>query len=96
MDLFWTKSARKDILTIEKYFIDLKVPKEIIYAIILEIYQSGVTLKAFPMLGKVLDEEETRKLVLTHYYFVILYTVKNQKINILRVLDTRMNNEQIL
>jgi plasmid stabilization system protein ParE len=94
MDLFWTKSARKDILAIEKYFVDLKVPKEIIHAIILEIYQSGITLKAFPMLGKVLDEEETRKLVLTHYYFVILYTVKNQKINILRILDTRMNNEK--
>ncbi len=92
MNLLWAKSAKSDISNIEEYYLNIGVPKDIIYGVMFDLSKTSKMLKEFPLIGTILEEGKIRKYPLTKYPYMILYQVEIDSVKIIRVLDTRNNN----
>ncbi len=88
MQLFWTKNAQKDILSVREYY-EGRISEEILENIILGIQTTGVLLSNSPEIGRIVGEHVVRRFNVESYNYILLYKVKNNCVNILRVLDTR-------
>lgn len=84
--LFWTTLALSDLDTILKYFSE---KDEMVAVNIAKAFDRAIsTIEQFPEIGISGWRETTRELFLSHYPFVIVYRLKNNDIEIVRLLHT--------
>ncbi|MDR3055816.1 MAG: type II toxin-antitoxin system RelE/ParE family toxin [Zoogloeaceae bacterium] len=86
MKLIWAKRARKDRCDIRDY-IGQDKPSAALAMDHLFDEKAGL-LKKFPLLGRAGFAPNTRELVVHHNY-ILIYKVRNEQIEILRVMHTR-------
>lgn len=86
MQIIWTESARVDLLEIKKYIdeIDLEMAR----ATIRKIYQTAESLVLFPNRGRPSEKENVREMVVSSLPFILVYTVEQETVQILRVFHT--------
>ncbi|MEI7475671.1 MAG: type II toxin-antitoxin system RelE/ParE family toxin [bacterium] len=92
MQIRWTKLAQQDLECIQKYIYDNnpKAAKEVVLHIIDRIEILIPENTAIGRTGRVLG---TRELIITKYPYIVPYRVKDNQIQILRVLHTSMKWE---
>jgi toxin ParE1/3/4 len=87
MQIKWTKLAQEDLESIQKYIYDnnptaaKEVALHIINRVEILIPENNAIGKAGRILG-------TRELVITKYPYIVPYRLKNDEIQVLRVLHT--------
>lgn len=84
MQLRWTEEAAADLDAIANYLFE-QTP---IHAkrIVLEIYNAPETLTSFPLRGRIGRKPGTRELVLPSLPYVLIYTISDDLIYIVRIL----------
>jgi plasmid stabilization system protein ParE len=91
MNILWSSLASRDVVDIKNYYID-RIPAKILLKIFNEIENTVELVCKFPTIGRLLDDNRTRKCTLREYKYIILYEIDLEKIIIKRVLDTRNKN----
>lgn len=84
MRVLWTLAAADDLQDIANYLFE-KTPQNAA-RLIREIYGAPSSLKNFPKRGRVGKKPGTRELVLPSLPYVIVYQVKGESVNIVRIL----------
>lgn len=84
MRVLWTLAAADDLQDIANYLFE-KTPQNAARSI-REIYGAPSSLKNFPKRGRVGKKPGTRELVLPSLPNVIVYQVKGESVNIVRIL----------
>ena len=84
MELRWSQDAADDLERITDYLFENAPERapELIRA----IYDSPAALLSFPRRGRPGNKEGTRELVLTSLPFIVIYRIKGDVIEILRIL----------
>ena len=84
MQLRWTEEAAADLDAIADYLFE-QTP---VHArrIVLEIYESPEILTSFPLRGRLGRKPGTRELVLPSLPYILIYTVSDNLIYIVRIL----------
>jgi toxin ParE1/3/4 len=84
MQLRWTEEAATDLNAIADYLSE-QAP---VHArrIVLEIYNAPEILTSFPLRGRLGRKPGTRELVLPSLPYVLIYTVSDNLIHIVRIL----------
>jgi toxin ParE1/3/4 len=88
MHIRWTKSASQNLLQIEDY-VAKDNPKAAVKTV-LKIIDTVETLLAHPELGREGRVASTRELIAGKLPYIVAYRVKDNSIEILRVLHTAM------
>jgi toxin ParE1/3/4 len=84
MRLRWTLAAADDLQDIANYLFE-KTPENAA-RLIREIYGAPSILKSFPNRGRVGKKPGTRELVMPSLPYVIVYQVRDETVNIVRIL----------
>jgi len=83
MRLRWTPAAADDLEQIREYLAQNR--PHLAQSTIVELYETARTLKVSPHRGRPGREEDTRELVLTRLPYIIVYRVRTQTIELLRI-----------
>ena len=86
MQLRWTSTAADDLEIIANYLFD-KAPENAA-RLIREIYNAPTTLKNFPNRGRAGKKEGTHELVMPSLPYIIVYHVRGDTVNIVRILHS--------
>ena len=84
MQLRWTEGAIEDLERIADYLFErtpLHAPR-----LIRSIYDAPTVLLDFPMSGRSGKREGTRELVLSSLPYILVYTVEEEVVHIVRIL----------
>ncbi len=84
MRVRWTLAAADDLQDIANYLFE-KTPENAA-RLIREIYGAPSSLKSFPNRGRVGKKPGTRELVMPSLPYVIVYQVRGETVNIVRIL----------
>jgi addiction module RelE/StbE family toxin len=84
MRLRWTLAAADDLQDIANYLFE-KTPENAA-RLIREIYGAPSILKSFPNRGRVGKKPGTRELVMPSLPYVIVYQVRDETVNMVRIL----------
>ncbi|OGI23228.1 MAG: hypothetical protein A2287_07785 [Candidatus Melainabacteria bacterium RIFOXYA12_FULL_32_12] len=87
MQIRWTKLAEQDLESVEEY-IATDNPKAAINIILYIINQIEELLPRNPAIGRAGRVTGTRELIIPDYPYIVPYRVKDNNIEILRVLHT--------
>jgi len=96
-EILWTKIAFKNLKKVHKFYIKI-ANKEVADQIINEIFETIKSLEHSNYIGQ--EEESLKHLKSNHRYLVIrhnkvIYRLKEDKIFITHVFDTRQNPEKL-
>jgi toxin ParE1/3/4 len=83
MRIRWTPAAANDLEQIGEYL--AKHQPHLAHSTIVELYDTARTLKTSPNRGRPGREECTRELIHTRLPYIIVYRVKEQAIELLRI-----------
>jgi toxin ParE1/3/4 len=84
MQLRWTEKAVADLEEIADYLFE-KTPVHA-HRIVLQIYEAPQMLAQFPLRGRAGRRSGTRELVLSSLPYILIYTVSDDLIHIVRIL----------
>jgi len=84
MRVRWTLAAADDLVDIANYLFE-KTPENAA-RLIREIYGAPSSLKSFPNRGRAGKKPGTRELVMPSLPYVIVYQVRGETVNIVRIL----------
>jgi toxin ParE1/3/4 len=84
MQLRWTEEAAADLDTIADYLFE-QTPVHA-QRVVLDIYNTPEILISFPLRGKIGRKPGTRELVLPSLPYILIYTVSDDLIHIVRIL----------
>ncbi len=84
MQLRWTEEAAADLDRISDYLLE-QTPAHAA-RILLEIYDTPELLTSFPLRGRIGRKPGTRELVLTSLPYVLIYSVSDDLVYIVRIL----------
>jgi toxin ParE1/3/4 len=84
MRVRWTSAAVEDLQTIANYLFE-KTPENAT-PLIREICRAPSSLERFPNRGRVGKKEGTRELVMSSLPYVIVYQVRDDAVNVVRIL----------
>jgi toxin ParE1/3/4 len=84
IQLRWTRAAADDLEEIADYLFE-KAPASAAELIHI-IYEAPSGLKAFPYRGRVGKKQGTRELLVPSFPYIIVYQVKEDVVNIVRIL----------
>ena len=90
MRIRWTQTAAHDLTSICDYIQQHDTPSTA-RRIALLIYQSAGSLNKFPHRGRVGRKPGTRELVLTNLPYVVIYRVRENIVEIIRILHGAQN-----
>jgi len=83
MRIRWTPAAADDLEQIREYLAQNR--PHLAQSTIVELYEAARTLKVSPHRGRPGREEDTRELILTRLPYIIVYRVRTQTIELLRI-----------
>lgn len=87
MEVKWTKISKEDLDNIQKYiFNDNPKAAKIVSLYIIKRVETLLSFK--PSVGRTGKILGTRELIIGKYPYIVIYRVKDNEINILRVLHT--------
>lgn len=86
MRVVWTRIARRDANAIFEYLVERN--PQAAEAIATALLSAVEKLADHPRLGRPGRVDDTRELVITHYPYIVIYTLKGQRVTILRVRHT--------
>jgi addiction module RelE/StbE family toxin len=84
MQLRWTEEAASDLAHISDY-LNTHYPERA-ETLIRQVYQAPSVLPQFPQRGRAGKKNGTRELVVSPLPYVVVYTVRNEMIYIVRIL----------
>ena len=89
MRVIWTKKSQIALDSIYKYISeDNEILAKKIIAYIFNTVEN--TVKNFPHIGRTGNVFRTREYVLSEYPYVVVYTVKNNILHVLKIIHTSM------
>jgi toxin ParE1/3/4 len=84
MDLRWTEAAAADLERIAEYLFAHapdRAPR-----LVRAVYEAPETLLTFPLRGRPGKKQGTRELVIARLPWIVVYTVRNDVIHVVRIL----------
>lgn len=94
MQIILSTSAKNDVNLIKAYISKENIVSAI--KVIDRIFESIQFLQEFPTMGRILDFDQNRKLTVSGTPYIVIYRIKQMTIQILRVLHTARNWQDIL
>ena len=88
MIVWWSDAEINDLEKIYDY-IDFRNPKAAL-RVKVSIVESGTLLGDFPEVGQAVERPEIRRRVVTGLPFIIFYRITSEIVEILSILDARM------
>jgi toxin ParE1/3/4 len=88
MRIRWTEGANNNLDHVEDYIAQDNPPAAV--ATVNKIIETAQMLADYPTVGKRGRERGTRELVVAGLPYIVIYTVQNEELVILRVLHTSM------
>ncbi len=85
MQIKWLRKALKNLEQAYNYLSEQETP-ETASALILKIQKAAEQLSNYPMMGYLGRIEGTRELVIPQSHYIIIYRLKGESVEILRVL----------
>lgn len=83
----WTESAYEDLTDLLSYFQDQGEP-DIGKRLVAKIHKATGTLRTFPHAGRTGLLKDTRELVIPHISYFLIYQVRQDVVDVLRVMHT--------
>ena len=87
MQVRWTHSAVADLTGIFDYLSEHQ-SSDLAERVIRAVFEAAQSLGAFPKKGRTGREPDTRELVIQRYPYIVIYTLKEDALEILTVLHT--------
>lgn len=84
MRIRWTPAAAQDLTSISNYLVE-HLPS-FAHSTVNQIYETVVSLKTMPNRGRAGLEPRTRELVVAGLPYLVVYRVKDNSVEILRIL----------
>lgn len=89
MIVWWSDAAIDDLEKIYDY-IDFRNPQAAL-RVKVSIVESGNLLRDFPEVGETVDRPEIRRRVVTGLPYILFYRITAEMVEILSILDARMD-----
>jgi toxin ParE1/3/4 len=86
MQIKWLRRALRNLEQAHRYI--LKNNPEAAQEVILKIQIAASQLESYPFMGRPGRVEDTRELVISGIPYIVIYRVKEESVEILRVLHT--------
>lgn len=87
MQIKWLRKALRNLEQVHKYTLE-QGSLEAASATIFRIQKATLQLSNYPLMGRPGRVEETRELVISQTSYIVVYRVKRNSIEILRVIHT--------